>query len=444
MNNISNILQQQFPLLSRFLSGRFSSGILWNFIATVFSQGSVFLTAIFLARILGKETFGEFGMIQSTLLTLAGLAQIATGLTATKYVAEFRLIDKKRAGRVLGLCSIMTVISGFVATVLLIFSASFLAEKIFKAPYLEDGLLIASAFVLFSVMNGFQTGALVGLERFKSLSVYGALLGIGYFIICVTGASFWGLYGAFAGMVISAMLRWLVYGMLLRREAEKQNITILYKEGFREKEVLYRFALPSAVSSMTTMPSVWLGNAFLVQQVNGFSEMGLYSAGINLRTIVLFLPYVINNVSLAIINSHKGSQNISSYSSSFFMTLKLTFFLALTGALVMWLSGEWVLQLFGKDFVGKYVTIMITLMSISVFFEALNIAVHQLIQSHEKMWLSFFAIALPRDLTVVILAYFLTAHYGAAGLAGAYVAGYFLALVVTAGLVYKMNLYNRM
>ena len=436
-------MKKLFSFLPPFLSNRFNSGILWNLIATIFTQGSVFLTAIFLARILGKETFGEFGMIQSTLLTLVGLAQIATGITATKYVAEFRLVDKKRAGRVLGLCSIMTIISGLIATFLLIVSASFLAENVFKAPHLTNGLLVASAFVLFSVMNSFQVGALIGLERFKSLTLYGAILGIGYFIICVTGAGLWGLYGAFAGMVISALLRWLIYGIVLSKEANKQNIQICYKQVFREKEVLFRFALPSAVSSMTTMPSVWLGNTFLVQQLNGFSEMGLYSAGMNLRTIVLFLPYVINNVSLAIINSHKGSKNISSFNSSYLMTLKLTFITALTGALVMWLSGEWVLQIFGKDFVGQYVSVMITLMSISVFFEAFNIAVHQLLQSHEKMWVSFFAVALPRDITVVVIAYFLTRDFGAAGLAGAYVAGYFLALVVTAGLVYKMNLFNR-
>lgn len=431
------------PIFLRHLGGRFGRGVFWNLVGTLFAQGSVFLTAILLARLLGKEVFGELGMIQSTLLTLTSIAQVSTGLAATKYVAEFRDADKARAGRVLGLCSVLTLATGVVATVLLLISAPWVAEHMLAAPHLAVSLAISAAFVLFSVMNGYQIGALAGLESYKSISVYGALLGATHLALCGLGAMLWGLHGALGGMAVSALLRWGVYGLVLHREITKQGITIQRKEGLKEREVLHRFALPAALSGLTTMPAIWLGNAFLVQQPGGYAEMGIYSAAINLRTIVLFLPAIFNSVAVSLINSHKGQKNSASYTSAFFLNLKLTTVAALTGAVVMWWCGEWVLRIFGPDFVSENVSVLMLLMSISVALEAIGVAVYQLIQSHEKMWLSFFVIALPRDFLIVVAAYSLTQSYGSAGLAGAYALGCLFALMVKLGLSYKLSLHNR-
>jgi Na+-driven multidrug efflux pump len=144
-----------------------------------------------------------------------------------------------------------------------------------------------------------------------------------------------------------------------------------------------------------------------------------------------------------LINSHKGQKNSESYTSAFFLNLKLTTVAALIGAVVMWWCGEWVIRIFGPDFVSKNVSVLMLLMSISVVLEAIGVAVYQLIQSHEKMWLSFFAIALPRDLLIVVAAYSLTQSYGSAGLAGAYALGCLFALMVKLGLSYKLSLHNR-
>jgi O-antigen/teichoic acid export membrane protein len=432
--------------LSRFiqhLGGRFGRGVFWNLTGTLFAQGSVFLAAIILARLLGKEVFGELGMIQSTLLTLTSIAQVSTGLTATKYVAEFRDADKARAGRVLGLCSILTLVTGVVATVLLLTGASWVAEHMLAAPHLAASLAISAAFVLFSVMNGYQIGALAGLESYKSISVYGALLGAAHLALCGLSAMFWGLHGALGGMAVSALLRWCIYGLVLHQEIDKQGITIQRREGLKERDVLYRFALPAALSGFTTMPAIWLGNAFLVQQPGGYAEMAVYNAATSFRTIVLFLPVLFNSVSISLINSHKGQKNSKSYTSAFFLNLKLTTVTALIGAVMMWWCGERAIRIYGPDFVSKNVPELMLFMSISVVLEATGVAVYQLIQSHGKMWLSFLAIAMPRDVLIIIAAYYLTPSYGGVGLAGAFVLGFLFALIVKLGLSYRLSLHNR-
>ncbi len=52
---------------------------------------------------LGKEEFGKLGIVQSTVGMFQVFAGFGLGLTATKYVAEFRDSDPAKTGRIIGL-----------------------------------------------------------------------------------------------------------------------------------------------------------------------------------------------------------------------------------------------------------------------------------------------------------------------------------------------------
>lgn len=425
------------PFLSH-LGGRFGHGVFWNLVGTVFAQGSVFLTAIILARILGKEVFGELGMIQSTLLTLTSIAQVSTGLTATKYVAEFRDADKARAGRVLGLCSVLTLATGVVATALLVISAPWVAERVLAAPHLAMSLTISAAFVLFSVMNGYQIGALAGLESYKSISIYGAMLGAAHLAVCGLGAALWGLHGALVGMALSALLRWWVYGWVLGRETKKQGITIRRREGLREREILHRFALPAALSGLTTMPAIWLGNALLVQQPNGYTEMGLYSAVNNIRLLMLVLPALLNNVGVAVLNNKFGNRDGDGYLGLYYANAKVTAVIAVVGVAMMVTLSAFIPGWYGMESSDTSKR-LILILALAIVPEALSVSLYQLIQSGERMWVSFILVALPRDLTMIALGTILIPMWGGVGWALAYALSWGMAFVVIVALVFRLK-----
>ena len=426
------------PVFLRHLGGRFGRGVFWNLIGTLFAQGSVFLTAIILARLLGKEVFGELGMIQSTLLTLTSIAQVSTGLTATKYVAEFRDADKARAGRVLGLCSVLTLATGVVATVLLLISAPWVAEHMLAAPHLAVSLAISAAFVLFSVMNGYQIGALAGLESYKSISVYGALLGAAHLVVCGLGGMLWGLHGALGGMAVSALLRWGVYGLVLHREINKQGITIQRKEGLKERDVLHRFALPAALSGLTAMPAIWLGNALLVQQPNGYAEMGLFSAVNNIRTLMLMMPALLNSVGVAVLTNKFGNRDGDGYLGLYYANVKMTGALALVGTTLMMMLAGVIPGWYGMESSDSS-EMLILILSLAIIPEVLAVSLYQLIQTSGRMWASFFLVALPRDLSMIALATILIPKWGGAGWALAYTLSWGIALAVIAALVSRFK-----
>jgi O-antigen/teichoic acid export membrane protein len=395
-----------------------------------------------LARVLGKETFGEFAMIQSTLLTMASVAQIATGFTVTKYVAEFRDVDKNRAGRVLGLCSILTLGTGLIGTLLLLIGAPWLAEHALNAPHLYPEFLLSSSFVLFFVMNGYQIGALAGLESYRMISSAGALLGGIHLAICWTATSLWGLEGAVGSLTVSALIRWATYSAVLRRELKVHGISLRRTEALQERQILFKFALPAALSGLTTTPALWLGNSFLVSQADGYSEMGIYTAANNFRIMVLFLPALLNGVSGSILNNHRGQGNCEGYRSTYLLNLKATVLSASVGAIAMSFWGQWAMQAFGNEFVGGNAKLIILFMALSVVLETAGIAVYQLISSQGHMWLSFSAIALPRDLLTIVTAYWLTPLYGGVGLAATYAIVFSFSLIVMLGISSRMKLFQ--
>ncbi len=145
---------------------RFIDGVKWSFLASVISQGSVFASSIIVARLLGTKLFGEIGIIQSTVGMLSAVAGVGLGSTATKYVSQFRISDPKKTGKIIGLCSTIAWVTSLLFSVGLLFFAPLLATHSLNNPDITNQLRIASIYVLFFTINGYQLGALIGFECF--------------------------------------------------------------------------------------------------------------------------------------------------------------------------------------------------------------------------------------------------------------------------------------
>jgi len=169
------------------------------------------------------------------------------------------------------------------------------------------------------------------------------------------------------------------------------------------------------------MPALWLANAVLVRQAGGYSQMALYAAATNLRIVVLLLPNLLNNVGMSVLNNVRGLGNLKQFRKAFWSNLALTAGVTAISAIVMTAVGPYALVIFGRRFEGGY-PVLVALM-VSTIFEILMQATYQIVLTHGKMWLSFFAVVFPRDLLVVVLAFVFAPKSGALGLALAYTCG---------------------
>jgi O-antigen/teichoic acid export membrane protein len=419
------------------LASRFLTGITWNLMAMAFMQGATFAVNIAVANILGRRVFGEYAMVQNTMLTFAGVAQMAVGYTATKYVAEFRSSDPEKAGHILRLCSIVATTSAAVAALTLLAGASWLAAIVLRAPHLTTGFVVAAFVVFFTVMNGYQIGALTGLESYRPLAVAGAVSGVIMVASSTSAAWVAGLNGGLAGLGLGTLCHWVLLRRSLAEQITRQGIPIRYSPRRSETAIFWTFALPATLSGFVSLPSLWLANTFLVRQPNGYEQMGLYAAAVNFRMIVLFLPQVINRVGMSVLNHERGAADQERYRTAFWVNGALTAAVVVVGVFAVVLLGPWLLPLFGRSFGDAYPVLIVLVLS--TIPEALAVAAFQVLQSQARMWLSLLAVSIPRDGLIVVMAYTLTPLYGAVGLAWAYTLGWLVALLAIVILVSRVR-----
>src|ERR1700730_13284269 len=113
------------------LRARLARGAFWAVFDASFTRCFALLMSIVVARLVGRELFGEFGVVQGTVGVFALLAGLGMSVTATKYVAELRQKDPVRVGRIIGLSVLVATLSAVIMSIALIATAPWLARTTF-------------------------------------------------------------------------------------------------------------------------------------------------------------------------------------------------------------------------------------------------------------------------------------------------------------------------
>ena len=398
---------------------RMTRGVAWNAIGTAFNQGSTFLVNLVVAHLLTRAAFGQYAMIQTTLSVVAALAPLSTAYTATKYVAEYRQRDPARASRILGLCAAISGAMAILASLGLFVGAERVAVAL-KEPALAPGLMVAAVVMFFSVTNAFAIGALAGLESYPAIGRAGIASGLLYVLLSAGGAVEWGVPGALGGAAIAGFLQAAILWPVLIREAHRWSLRVDLAGARQETTILLGFSLPAALNGFVSLPAIWMANAILARQPDGYQQMALFTAANSFRIIVLFIPNILNNVGMSVLNSQRGAGHEAQFRRLFWTNWFVTGGVVLLAGIVLAITGPWVLLLFGRDFRGAYSALLVLL--VAALAESLALATFQVIQSQARIWWSFVGVVTPAYLTLLGAAAAFVPRGGAVGLAVAYLA----------------------
>lgn len=398
----------------------------WNVLGTIVLQGSTFLSTVVVSNLLGRAAFGEYGIIQNTVMTFAGLTQLGISGTMTRFISEFRGKDPARTERILGLGWSFTLWSGVLSAFVLLICIPWLVENALRAPHLARLLHLSTIGLVFTNFCGFQVGALMGMEGFASLSsayIGSGLLSLPMFVLLTSG---WGLVGAVASLSLSALLRWLFLRYHLSRELQTHQLSIVLDGAWSEYRILLTYALPGALSSFSTLPALYFVNALLARQPGGFSHLGMFNAVVTLRLILMFIPQVLNGVALPILNNLRGNGERAAFWKTFHHLIVGTGGVMLLAGWLCYALGPLLLRFFGRDFQdGQPVLFW---MVAAAFVEALAVGIAQIIQNLGRMWTSFLTLAIPRDFALICLAWHFVPQWQARGLGMAFFFSWLLCL----------------
>lgn len=395
-----------FPFVNRLRKNPLFKDSMWSLIGSTVGRGLSLIAGILVARFLGKDIYGEYGIIKTTLIYIEIFSTFGLGYTATKYIADYK---KTNPGKVLAVCKaalkITLLTSGLMALVVLVFAKQI--AEIIDAPHLFNTLRITAAGIIVNAINVAQIGVLSGFAEFKVIAKNTTISGIVTFVLTSTLTYIWGINGAVIALVLSYGTQCLINNISVRAlvkqyEKPKGSQKELYKE-------LVSFSFPIALQESLYSITSWFTSYMLIK-LAGYGELGLYSAAGQWAAIISFIPGILRNVALSHLSS--SLSNVGSHKKTMKAMIAVNVCSTLFLFLGIVLFQRLICSFYGDSFVGLG-PVLLALTFNSILAALANVYVQEFM-ALGKNWFVFFAKIL-RDLGSLGVAYLLISNINSNG-----------------------------
>lgn len=383
MGSISN-------LLNRLQRSRLFSDSFWALLGSVIGKGLSLIAGIVVARFLGSELYGEYGVIRNTLTYIAIVSTFGFGYSATKFITEYLNNDKKKIKALKKKIEYFTFAFSGVLSIINYLLADKIAIVI-NAPHLGETLKMASVMIIFNAIITTQISILSGFKAFKQTARINSIIGITTFILSFILTKLFGLNGA----LIALLVAYIVQYFLSEQAIQKEMGNIDNRESIENKEFvkMLKFSLPIALQESLYSVVHWI-QIYLMATYANFEEIGLASAASLWQSVVIFIPAMLKNVMF----SHLSSD----YSNNLVKRLLLiNISSAIIPILCVIIGSEIITDLFyGESYINLPPVLMISVTS--AFFICISeVFCYELIAKN-KQWNVFLA-RLTRDIIALIL-----------------------------------------
>lgn len=364
----------------------------WALAGSALGKGLSLLAGIAVARFLGKEVYGEYGTIRTTLFYIAIVSTFGFGYTATKFVADY-ISEKpeKLKSLVWTFLKITLVFSGLLALVQIIFAASI--ALFIDAPNLEFQLRFFSLLIILNGLQTTQIAILSGFKKFKETAKINIYTGFVVFIGSIIMTWFWGLTGALGALMLSFVVQVILNQIIIRHALTQYNSN--EKVSRSEIYSMLGFSIPVALQESLYTIVHWIGLLLLIHFAN-YGEVGLSSAAALWQSVVIFVPAMLKNVMFSYLSS---SDNHSSLINKL---LLVNFLSSLLPVSIVILFSGFISSFYGVSFVGLP-KVLNTSAAAALFICLSEVYCYEFI-SRGKPWIVFIA-RLVRDMFILILTY---------------------------------------
>jgi O-antigen/teichoic acid export membrane protein len=430
------------PIRERLKTGslghRLANSSFWNLAGSVAGRLVSLPAGVLLARLLGRHDYGELGMIYSSIELFGIFGGFGLGLTATKYIGEFKRRDPQRAGRILAMSNLTDYITGGIFSIILFLFSAQIAAGPLAAPHLATPLRISALVLFLTCVDGAQTGALAGFEAFDHLARLALVKGC-LNLPCLVGGFYFGrLPGILWGLALSRFIGLVLNRVYLNREARQAAVPLILSGFKSELPILWRFSVPAFFAGLMVAPVNWFCSTLLVHQPNGYREMGAYNAANQWFSMLLFIPTALATGIVPILSDTLGDKDVKRSKKVLNFMLKINAAIIIPCVLVLSLLAPYVMRIYGRDYKDAWPTLIVLLITSGIY--ALLTPVGEIIAAAGRMWLGF-ATNLAWAAVLIVATVFLV-RWGSFGFASARVIAYSLHATWSFALAYMAILRN--
>lgn len=379
----------ELPIVKRLrasdIGRRLASGAIWSFTGTALAKFIVLMAGVVCAHVLGKQEYGQFGMVRSTINLFVVFGFAGMGLTATKFISQYKKSQKERIPSICILTNGFAILTGTLMTAGILVFAPYIAEKTLDAPELLVPLRVGALLLFVTVINGAQQGTLAGFENFKDIAINTLIGSIAESILMLVGGYYWGVMGAVLGYGCGFVVLYAANNVSIRKTMHRFNLSLHLSDFDRnDLRLLYKFSLPAMLSSVMVAPVFWIVRTLLVNYTN-FGELAVYEAADQWKVIILFIPAAVSHVALPILSS-LVNDTPKRYWKILRYNILLNASLALVFAIVVCMFSPYIMTMYGKGYSDPMPLVYLAL---STIFTSVSTVVGISIQSRAKMWIGF-------------------------------------------------------
>jgi len=401
---------------------RIAVGAAWSMGGAIAERALALGGSIAIVRLLGKESFGEFAILQSTLAMIGVFAGLGLGVTATKYVAELKARDPERLGRILAFASRAALASSILIAAALVAGSGFISRRILDMPQ-NAGLLAVSALaLLFTTLQNYQSGVLIGFEALRKSTTAGICTALISIPVSVTLTFFYGLAGAVWGLVLSAALRWLLNRWMLLACLRSWRIPRAPRDWASEWRAMRDFGLPALLANIMVTPAHWICHAMLVNTPGGKEQMAVLGVANQWYYAMLLLPMAAGRIVLPVLTDTVTAKQSARGAKVLLLGMLANGAIVLPFVLVLGFGAPFVMSLYGESYAAHWQVLAIAVGTAGLV--AIQTPVGAMLAASDRMWLG--ALMNLGWATAYVTIAWLLLNKGATGIAVALLCAYVL------------------
>lgn len=190
--------------IRRLQSSSFIKDSFWAVLGNGIGYLLLLISGIFIARELGKDLYGEYGIVKSTMFMAALFATFGLGDTSTRFIAQSLCTDIGNIRNIVK-SSFMIVLSfsGLLCLALFLCADS-LAEYLGHLQ-LAYSFRFLGIIIVIRAINTVGAGILGGLKKYRLLGINNIISGIVMIGLCVPLTRMYSLSGALWALMLSQL-----------------------------------------------------------------------------------------------------------------------------------------------------------------------------------------------------------------------------------------------
>lgn len=340
--------------ISKIKNNQIAKDSTWAIIGSAVSKCAAMIVGIIIARLLGVEAFGEYGMVKSTLFYIAVFSTFGLGSTANRYMALCKSNDYQSIVNIIRNSISITLITSTIMAILLFTCAGIISDE----PHLVAILRYTAFIVIFNAINTTQLGLLSGLKQFKVIAVNNAISGFATLILGIGLTYYFKLEGAVGALFTATLLQCIINHVAITKHINKickQSTTT--EQSNTSIGQLFKFSLPIAMQECVYASASWI-RVMMITTLAGYDELGLYTATNQCHLIIIFIPGVLRNVILSHLSSSLNDE--TRHKQTFSTMVKINLFSTLLPALAIAICSPIIEHIYGESFVGLAPIVIVT------------------------------------------------------------------------------------